>query len=57
MTVGIGETDGVGDGVGTSSLEVLKTASANSTGSTILAVFMCAFMFDSDVLILEAARS
>lgn len=44
MTVGMGETDGVGDGVGTSSFEVLKTASANSTGSTMMTVSKCSCM-------------
>jgi hypothetical protein len=31
--------------VGTSSFEVLKTASANSTGSTMVTVFKCSCMF------------
>jgi hypothetical protein len=41
MTVGIGETDGVGDGVGTSKDEVLKNAASKPTGSSILTVLIC----------------
>lgn len=45
MTVGIGETDGVGDGVGTSKDEVLWKAASKPTGSSILTVLICSCIF------------
>jgi hypothetical protein len=39
MTDGIGETDGVGEGVGTSKDEVFMKAASKPTGSSILREF------------------
>jgi hypothetical protein len=39
VTDGIGETDGVGEGVGTSKDEVFMKAASKPTGSSILTVF------------------
>ena len=44
MTVGIGETDGVGDGVGTSNDEVFLKAASKPTGSSILMVLICSWI-------------
>lgn len=44
MTDGIGETDGVGEGVGTSKDEVFMKAASKPTGSSILTVFVLYLM-------------